>query len=292
MSYYNIDKTIEIIRNATPHFELSQLADLCSRKALTPLFYYSHCLAGLPHDYFIVEEHKAVEPCTFSGYLTADSLISLIHGHATAARSTTTLNYATVYEVIEAGYTWDIENKNKKQFATGELVALFKGQWRYDDYPPKTTQDRTQSDTFTVTPAMILFSSDEVEAYANSLHFGDLTTPEQQRIAELESQLAQAHADNAKLRQQNNTPAADKELTHKSQEAVTRLLNVLFHKADLNIDAHDGTTNKNIYEYSRHPNIETPISEGFISDWIKRVQQLRIDTKEKQNTGAYDRHVT
>lgn len=245
---------------------------------------------SLPTDYFIVEEHKTVEPCSFSGYLTADSLISLIHNHAAAAPSTTKLNYATVYEAIEAGYTWDIENK--KQFANGELVALFKGQWRYDDYPPKTTQDRTQSDTFTVTPAMILFSSDEVEAYANLLHFDDLTTPDQQRIAELESQLAQAHADNAKLRQQNSTPAADKELTHKSQEAVTRLLNALFHKADLNIEAHDGTTNKNIYEYSRHPSIDTPITKVFISDWIKRVQQLRLDTKEKNNRGTHDRHVS
>lgn len=283
MSYYNIDKTIEIIRNATPHFELSQLADLCSRKALTPLFYYSHCLAGLPHDYFIVGEHKAVEPCTFSGYLTADSLISLIHDHATAAPSTTNLNYATVYEVIEAGYTWDIENENKKQFANGELVALFKGQWRYDDYPPKTTQDRTQSDTFTVTPAMILFSSDEVEAYANSLHFGDLTTPEQQRIAELESQLAQAHADNAKLRQQHSTPADDdKELPPNSQAAVTRLLNVLFHMGGHDLSAHSGTLREQLISYSKHPALGgATISEGFLTPWLKRVQDLRIKIDDK-----------
>ena len=290
MSYYNIDKTLEIIRNATPHFELSQLADLCSRKVLTPLFYYSHCLAGLPTDYFIVEEHRAVEPCTFSGYLTADSLINLIHDHATAAPSTTNINYATIYEAVEAGYTWDIENENKKQFATGELVALFKGQWRYDDYPPKTTQDRTKSDTFTVTPAMLVFSSDEVEAYAAALHFDDLTTPEQQRIAELESLLAQAHADNEQLRRQHSTPADDdKELLPNSQAAVTRLLNVLFHKAELDIKACQGTTNKTIFETSK--SLDAKVAENTIKQWIGRVQQLRIDTKEKQNRGAYDRHV-
>lgn len=283
MSYYNIDKTLEIIRNATPHFELSQLADLCSRKVLTPLFYYSHCLAGLPTDYFIVEEHRTVEPCTFSGYLTADSLISLIHGHATAAPSTTTLNYATVYEAIEAGYTWDIENENKKQFSNGDLVALFKGQWRYDDYPPKTTQDRTQSDTFTVTPAMILFSSDEVEAYANSLHFGDLTTPEQQRIAELESLLAQAYADNDQLRRQHSKPTDDdKELPPNSQAAVTRLLNVLFHMGGHDLSAHSGTLRERLISYSKHPDLggET-ISEGFLTPWLKRVQDLRLKIDDK-----------
>lgn len=281
MSYYNIDKTIEIIRNATPHFELSQLADLCSRKVLTPLFYYSHCLAGLPTDYFIVEEHRTVEPCTFSGYLTADSLISLIHDHAAAAPSTTDLNYATVYEAIEAGYTWDIENK--KQFATGELVALFKGQWRYDDYPPKTTQDRTQSDTFTVTPAMILFSSDEVEAYANSLLFGDLTTPEQQRIAELESLLAQAYADNDQLRRQHSKPTDDdKDLPPNSQAAVTRLLNVLFHMGGHDLSAHSGTLRERLISYSKHPDLggET-ISEGFLTPWLKRVQDLRLKIDDK-----------
>lgn len=282
MSYYNIDKTLEIIRNATPHFELSQLADLCSRKALTPLFYYSHCLAGLPTDYFSVAEYQTVEPCTFRGYLTADSLISLIHQHAAAAPSTTSLNYATVYETIEAGYTWDVENKSKKQFANGELVALFKGEWRYDDYPQKTTQDRTKSDTFTVTPAMLVFSSDEVDDYASFLHFGNLTTPEQQRIADLESQLAQAHADNAKLRQQNSTPADDKELTHKSQAAVTRLLNVLFHMGDHDLSAHSGTLRERIISYSNNPDLggET-ISEGFLTPWLKRVQDLRIKIDDK-----------
>lgn len=280
MSYYNIDKTLEIIRDATLHFELSQLADLCSRKVLTPLFYYSHCLAGLPHDYFIVAEYKAVEPCTFSGYLTDKSLANLIHDHATAASSTKSLNYATVYEAIESGYTWDIDNVSKKQFVNGELVALFKEQWRYDDYPPKTTQDRTQSDTFTVTPAMLVFSSGEVEAYATLLHFGDLTTPEQQRIAELESQLAQAQADNAKLSRQQSTPAdEDKELLPNSQAAVTRLLNVLFHKAELEVKAHKGTTNEIIVKLSE--SLNTKVAENTVGHWIKRVYQLRIDTKEK-----------
>lgn len=145
--------------------------------------------------------------------------------------------------------------------------------------PMRHIDDEIEPITFTVTLKNILLAADQVHSCIDDMKAKHASF-EQFRILELESLLAQAKAAND-----------DKELTHKSQEAVTRLLNVLFHKAELNIEAHDGTTNKNIYDYSRHPSIETPITKGFISDWIKRVQQLRIDTKEKQNRGTHDGHM-
>lgn len=110
----------------------------------------------------------------------------------------------------------------------------------------------------------------------------DQTGPEQ-TIAKLESELAQANAENALLRQKIED---NKELEPNSQAAVTRLLNVLFYKADYDLQSHSGTTNKNIVAYSERPNVNTPITKGFLAPWIKRVQQLRIDTK----TGAHDVH--
>lgn len=95
----------------------------------------------------------------------------------------------------------------------------------------------------------------------------------QDKIDELENQLAQAKAE------LTDNPADEVELNPKTQTAVTRLLNVLFHKAQLDITAHKGTTNKNIVNSSISLNAK--ITEKPVSHWIKQVQQLRIDTEKR-----------
>lgn len=92
------------------------------------------------------------------------------------------------------------------------------------------------------------------------------------QIANLERQLKQANTALA------DVPADEAELNPKTQTAVTRLLNVLFHKAEMNIEAHKGTTNKNIVNSSISLNAK--ITEKPVSHWIKQVQQLRIETQK------------
>ncbi|PKH82857.1 hypothetical protein [Psychrobacter sp. 4Bb] len=93
-----------------------------------------------------------------------------------------------------------------------------------------------------------------------------------EKIAELEEQLEKKEAELA-----NQIVNADKELNPKSIRSVTCLLNVLFYKAQLDINAHKGTTNAKIVSLSKDLNAK--ITEKPVSDWIKRVQQLRIDTQ-------------
>lgn len=95
-----------------------------------------------------------------------------------------------------------------------------------------------------------------------------------QRIAELEKQLAQANADNALLRKKIDD---DKELQPNSQAAVSRLLNVLFYKADYDIKAHQGTTNTKIQQLSKEMGM--PVGEKFISKWIKIVNEAKLNDK-------------
>lgn len=105
------------------------------------------------------------------------------------------------------------------------------------------------------------------------------------QIRQLTAQIAQLTAQNKELREQRNSqpvaPADDADLNPKTLSAVTRLLNVLFHKAELDIKAHKGTTNKNIVNSSKSLNAK--ITEKPVSYWIKQVQQLRIDTQDSNN---------
>lgn len=95
------------------------------------------------------------------------------------------------------------------------------------------------------------------------------------QITDLKNQLSQVKAELA------NAPADDADLNPKTLSAVTRLLNVLFHKAQLDITAHQGTTNKNIVSSSISLNAK--ITEKPVSHWIKQVQQLRIDTQDRNH---------
>ena len=92
------------------------------------------------------------------------------------------------------------------------------------------------------------------------------------KIAELEERLEKTEIELA-----NQAVNADKELSPKSLKSVTCILNVLFYKAELDIDAHQGTTNAKIVSLSKDLNAK--ITEKPVSHWIKRVQQLRIDTQ-------------
>lgn len=265
MSYYSLQQAIDLFQKDLPEpslpFDLPQLADLCRQGILTPVFPYQGFISVPVDNGRPIHATGAIEP--YDSYLYSNELIKLIDG------------YADKLELWTASTPQGLHN-------------LY-----FYSRPMRHTDDDIDPITFMVRLENILFAADDVQNYITLQYFGDLTTPEQQRIAELESQLAQAHADNEQLRRQHSLPADDdKELEANTQAAVTRLLNVLFHMSGHDLSAHSGTLNKNIYDYSRHPSIETPITKVFISDWIKRVQQLRLDTKEKKNTGAYDRHVT
>lgn len=94
------------------------------------------------------------------------------------------------------------------------------------------------------------------------------------QITDLENQLAQAKAELA------DKSADEVELNPKTKTSATRIMNVLFHKAQLDITAHQGTTNKTIVNLSK--SLNATITEKPVIFWIKEVQQLRIDT-EKDN---------
>lgn len=116
--------------------------------------------------------------------------------------------------------------------------------------------------------------------FNNAIKVNDLKTKQsdKERIAELEKEVTKLRM---QLDQQTGAPVDEIELNPKTQTAVTRLLNVLFHKAQLDITAHKGTTNKNIVNSSI--SLNTKITEKPVSHWIKQVQQLRIDTQTKDN---------
>lgn len=172
MRYYTAQQTLELLNKELPHnplpYDLAQLADLCSRAVLTPVFYYSKCLDRIDPENIAAAQHQTIEPCTFSGYLTADSLISLIHAPATTAHSIS-IDYATVYEVIKAGYKWLVSNTFSRLFIKGELVVLCGHEQAHDDRYPMSTNDLKEHDAASVTLNDLLFPSEQVQVFIDDV---------------------------------------------------------------------------------------------------------------------------
>lgn len=174
MSYYDVEQALEVFKNNLPEpmlpFDLPQLADLCRQGILTPVFPY-HLYTSKPCHYEDNGRPRYAPTDTnkFNGYLTHDHLISLIDGYTNS---------------LSLSYAANIEGENN--------ILLFD---KYQPYP-----EDADTNPFTVTLENIRLSVDEVQSYITLQYFDDLTTPEQSRIAELESELAD-------LKQQSNQKA-------------------------------------------------------------------------------------
>ena len=103
MNYYDLEQTLEIFQNKLPEkllpFGIKQLADLCRRENITPVF---------PYDKVIVIKEKLKHKETglayfmevsidFNGYLTLPKLIKLFSNHN---QSLVTTSSAYIYEHI------------------------------------------------------------------------------------------------------------------------------------------------------------------------------------------------
>ncbi|MGO2226873.1 MAG: hypothetical protein ACTH4C_08265 [Psychrobacter celer] len=176
MNYYDLEQTLEIFQNKLPEkllpFGIKQLADLCRRGNITPVF---------SHDKVIVmrEEPKNKETgltlfismsVDFKGYLTSPKLIYLFPNNNQLSITT---NSAYIYEIINSN------EKNNK----GNLVHL-----------KNANQNITIED--------LLFPNEQIQKYIELVYNSSLSTPEDSRITELETQLKKAKAHIEELKNQ------------------------------------------------------------------------------------------
>lgn len=157
MSYLDVQQTLELLNKELPpnqvRYGLTQLADLCRREHLTPLFYYDKCLDLLERGYDPEHDDQPIKPSTFSGYLSADRLQSLVN----KPTSQPVKQYsAIVYETITADYV---------ELTKGDRVALCST--AHDGNPQNTisTYDLKESDAATVTHDDLVFPTEQVQDY-------------------------------------------------------------------------------------------------------------------------------
>lgn len=181
MSYYDLDQTLKVFKETLPEallpFDLPQLADLCRRGEVTPLFYYGRYAIEVKE--YIDRPKSADEKLSgfYSGYLTHERLINLLHKNTDKLFFNSAIAYEEQKTDAWDGACYEIVLKandiNLNRFLNDENYSLYK-----DDDP------------FPVTRESLLFPSKQVKSYIASKQTAEQdtteqNTPKQQRIAEL-----------------------------------------------------------------------------------------------------------
>lgn len=192
MSYYNLKQTLEVFRKNLPEtslpFDLPQLADLCRRGEVTPVFPYNrYIIEGFIDDYGQpIHIKETAKP--FNGYLTLPDLTNLLF----QLTETVVTSNAYVYEEI------GIENK-------GAFVSLEKGGYDlHDHYNERDYHDSLSSgDTHYIGTNNLLFPIEQVQAYIASKSTDNINVTTQ--LAELTKKLEVAETKLATNEQAQST---------------------------------------------------------------------------------------
>lgn len=268
MSYYNLEQTLTILKENLPKallpFELPQLADLCRRGEIVPLFYYGRYAIEIKE---YPDKPKAADEKVYgfySGYLTHERLINLLHKNEDELFFNSAIAYEEQKTDAWNGACYEIALKandvNLNRFLTDANYSLYK-----DD------------DSFLVTRESLLFPSEQVQSYIASRQTNEQNTPEQQRIADLENQLAQAKAQLA------DKPANDTLLTAIHDKSNEYHAPDLSHAVQLWVNLYiDGliSTDSHSNKANRWINSNTSYGNNAEDSSVKRLREVSTPLKD------------
>ena len=285
MSYYNLEQTLEVFQKNLPEtllpFGLPQLADLCRRGEVTPVFPYNrYVIEGFIDDYG-QPIHLRENTKSFNGYLTLPDLSNLIF----QLTETVATSNAYIYE--------EIGEEN-----TGAFVSLEKGAYDYDDQRNERNYYNSLSsgETHYIGINNLLFPIEQVQAYIASKRTDKLDKPapigtfgtpaltqcepktDRERVIELEKELAEVKAE---LKEYKDVPTDDKDLAPNSQAKVACMLYAILktHDYDLSPPMGKGLANDLIVNASQVQG--TPVTKNFVAEWLKRANQAKINCSKK-----------
>ncbi|WP_440454959.1 hypothetical protein [Psychrobacter sp. ASPA161_9] len=283
MSYYNLEQTLKLFQTNLPEillpFDLPQLADLCKRGEITPVFSYDEYInEGLGNDRELPTYLKKLTK-SFNGYLTLPDLTNLLlQPSYTVATST-----AYIYE--------EIGKDNKGTFVSLENYGYDRDEDYYDGH-----YSYDSGDINSITIDNLLFPTKQVQTYISSKHNKDLDktmpttaqgepkTYEQlvEALTTADTKIRQQEEEinmlNEQLREQADKLTEDKELPYNSQMSVARMLYGILTEHKYDLTATRGKANELIETASQIHG--TPITRNFISKWIQLANQAKSDSKK------------
>lgn len=267
--YLNIEDTVKCIKEVTkvPFFNEGNLFDLVVKKELQPIIYFDGCGS------IFTSKERSLYPEDFESDTDSNDF------DFGKVSDNEQLNYVKGYFYLMFGELLLKAAKPEQhfQFKIQNLVD-------YKAIPNKALPNSGMNSKYDVYKKTPLYSGDFI-----MLSTYEDTNPSFSKVdvkfyvLDIINMIERNGYYSANEDKQAGTPANDdKELPANSQAAVTRLLNVLFHMGGHELTAHSGTLRERLIRYSERPDLGgATISEGFLTPWLKRVQDLRLKIDDK-----------
>lgn len=177
---------------------------------------------------------------------------------------------------------WDITETLLK----GKPINIYE----FDVLTSYESEIRYSNFKYSVKSDDILFPKFDLDQIFDNLNYPDLQQQVADQQATIDRQAKEINdlkAKIAELEQQAGEPSQsdtvaddDKELSTKSLNAVSKLVYVLCEYGQLDITAHQGNTNDIIQAESKRL-LTKPLSEMFVSNWIKNAQNVKTEHAKK-----------
>ena len=260
LDYYTLQKTISELSNDEHTYEAKDIAALCRQGKLTPYFSYNRYTAEkIPMlNANTGKDYEGFEPGTIrlfnDGYLTNRKLLDLLDGYSDSV--------AIGYARDEMGYECEL------YYNAINIYRYFND----ENYSPYS-----DNDVLTVTKEHLSFKREQVQSYIASRQTNEQNTPEQQRIADLENQLAQAKAQLA------DKPANDTLLTAIHDKSNEHHAPDLSHAVQLWVDLYiDGliSTDSHSNKANRWINSNTSYGNNAGDSSVKRLREVSTPLKD------------
>ena len=252
LDYYTLQKTLETLSNDEHKYIAKDIATLCRQGKLTPYFSYNRYTAEkIPMTDRTGKDCEDFEPGTIrlfnDGYLTNHQLLDLLDGYS---------------DSVVIGYAHDERGYECELFFNAINSDRYFNDENYSPY--------SDNDVLTVTKEHLSFKREQVQSYIASRQTNEQNTPEQQRIADLENQLAQVKA---QLEEQTNMPADDdKDLSTRSKNLAAKIILALIDIAELDRDSlpyqYDNLRSNNRFIHDQIEANGMKVSPQKIGDWL------------------------
>lgn len=268
LDYYTLQRTLKMLKESlNDEYTAKDIATLCRQGILTPVFAYNrYCMEILEYYYDSGKPEqpsigRRPEPMTthfYDGYLTDKRLLSLLD------KSVDKLELFNAMTYKSDGSGCEIE-----LVANALNVRKYLNSEEYSVY--------SDNDHYTVTRESLLFPSEQVQSYIASRQIHKQHTPEQQRIADLENQLAQAKAQLVDKPADGTllTVIHDKSHEHHAPDLshAIKLWSELYIDGLIGSDSHSNKSNKWIQQ-------NTSYGDNTEDSSVKRLRQVSTPLKD------------
>lgn len=263
LDFYTLQEVLKMLTESSNDkytYTATDIATLCKQGVLTPVFGYAGYAIEVIEDKNTGRNPEWRTTSFYDGHLTNKRLLSLLDKSKNKLELSNAVTYkrdGKSYEVVLVANPLNIH-----KYLSDDNYSLY-----------------SDDDDYTVTRESLLFPSKQVKSYIASKQTAEQSTTEQQRIAELETELADLQNQLAQVNAVlTDKPADDlKDVPHQSYRTVARVMYAMAQLANVDnskpFSQNKPSLNASITTILQNDGV--PLESEAVGKWLSRINDIK-----------------